>query len=339
MSCFNKMILVLVLMAIAATSLRGQVKKGQVGFRFLENQISAEAIGRGGMGIITFKNSNAVFWNPAGLGFIKGKIDFNMNYTKGIADINHSSFVVALPFENIGVVALDLLVMDYGEFYGTRRADNEQGYVETGTFSPGSYAIGLSISRKVSERFSFGVRLKYARQDLGSAWIAVAGTDLDDPALKIEQKSYNLGQFAFDVGAVYDFLFRSIRFGAAIQNVSKEIKYEEEKFPLPFAAGFSFMMDPIALIKQEEQQNSLIIGFETRHPRDFNERYMIGAEYNYQNLFILRSGYMGNYDERGFTFGLGVRQEFLNTNLRIDYSYKDFGIFSAEHTFSFGCTY
>ncbi len=61
--------------------------------------------------------------------------------------------------------------MDYGDFYGTRRANNDQGFEETGVFSPASYAVGLAYSRKVSDRFSFGVHVKYAGQDLGSAWI------------------------------------------------------------------------------------------------------------------------------------------------------------------------
>jgi hypothetical protein len=314
----------------------GQVKKGQVGFRFLENQISAEAIGRGGMGLVMLSNSNAVFWNPAGLGWIEGMFDGNINYTRGIADINHSSFAGAINLSNWGVFSIDLLVMDYGDFYGTRRANNEQGFVETGVFSPSSYVIGFSYSRKISDRFSFGARLKYAKQDLGSTWIGVSGSDVDDPNLVIEQKKYALGEFAFDVGAIYDFLYSGIRFGAVIQNISRELKYEEEKFPLPFAASFSLVVDPISLIKQDNRNSNLLIGFETRHPRDFKEKYKFGAEYFYQNILIFRAGYMANFDEQGLTFGLGIRHIFFNSPMRLDYAIQDFGIFGAVHTFTFG---
>jgi len=313
-----------------------QVKKAQVGFRFLENQVSAEAIGRGGMGLVLSRNANAVFWNPAGLGWMEGQYDLSINYTAGIADINHSSVAAALNLTDWGVFALDLIVMDYGDFYGTRRADNEQGFEETGVFSPASYAVGLSYSRKVSDRFSFGVHVKYASQDLGSAWVGATGSDVGDPDLTMAQKDYQLGQMALDVGAVYDFLYSGLRFGATIQNVSREIKYEEEKFPLPFAAGFSLAMAPLQLFSVDHPEGDLQVGFETRHPRDFKEKYKFGAEYLYRDLIVFRTGYMMNYDEQGLTFGLGVRQSFLNTFMRLDYAFQDFGIFGIVHTFSFG---
>lgn len=236
-------------------------------------------------------------------------------------------------------MALDFLVMDYGDFYGTRRADNDQGFIDTGTFSPQSYAVGLSFSQKVSDRFSYGVKIKYAKQDLGSAWIGLEGTDVDDPALVIGQKNYNQGEFALDVGAIYDFFDHKIRFGAAIQNISREVKYEEDKFPLPFAASFSLMLDPISLIMQSEEPSDLTIGFESRHPRDFKEKYKFGAEYNLLDLLLIRAGYLGNYDERGLTLGLGVYKEYFGANLRLDYAFQDFGIFSSVHIFSFGVTY
>jgi len=316
-----------------------QVKKGQVGFRFLENPISAEAIGRGGLGLVTIRNANAVFWNPAGLGWIDGKLDFNLNYTNGIADINNSSFAAAYKIGRFGVMALDFIIMDYGDFYGTRRANNEQGFIDTETFSPESYAIGLSFSQRVSDRFSYGVRVKYARQDLGNAWIGIAGTDVDDPNLQITKKSYAHGEPAIDIGAIYDFLYRNIRFGATIQNFSREIKYEEEKFPLPFAVSFSLTVDPISFLVTDQKDYSFYIGLETRHSRDFKEKVKLGAEFEYKKVMILRTGYMGNYDERGLTLGIGFQKEYLNSKFRFDYGYQDFGVFNGVHIFSFGVTY
>lgn len=336
---YKKLLAIVAVIFIAIQPATGQVKKGQVGFRFLENPISAEAIGRGGLGLVTIRNANTVFWNPAGLGWMEGKLDFNINYTKGIADINNSSFAAGFAIGRFGIVALDFLIMDYGDFYGTRRANNEQGFVDTDTFSPQSLALGLSFCQRVSDRFSYGVRVKYARQDLGSAWIAVTGKDVDDPNLQIGEKSYAHGEPAIDIGAIYDFLFHRIRFGAAIQNFSREIKYEEEKFPLPFGVSFSLTVDPLSFFMPEAKNYSLLVGLETRHARDFREKFKFGAEFEYQQLLILRSGYMGNYDERGLTLGLGVKQTLLNNRFRFDYAYQDFGVFHGVHIFSVGVTY
>lgn len=315
------------------------VKKGQVGFRFLENPVSAEAVGRGGLGVAMFRNANTVFWNPGALSWLEGRLDFNVNHTNGIADINHTSAVGAYHLNGIGFLALDLITMDYGDFYGTRRANNEQGFEDTGTFSPNAWALGLTFSQKVSDRFSYGVHLKYARQDLGDAWIATAGKDVNDPGLAIAQRSYAQGEAALDIGAIYDFLYHGVRFGAVIQNISREVRYEEEKFPLPFAVSFSLTVDPWSVFRPEDKNNSLVIGFESRHPRDFKEKIKVGAEYQTRKMFRLRAGYADNYDERGLTAGLGVNTSMSNTDFRLDYAYQDFGIFGGVHLFSFGVTY
>jgi hypothetical protein len=314
------------------------VKRGQVGFRFLENPVSAEAIGRGGLGVGMFRNANAVFWNPGGLGWIEGKFDFNVNYTQGLADINQTAVAGAWNWAGIGVIAIDVIAMDYGDFYGTRRADNEQGFVDTGVFSPNAWALGLAFSQKVSDRFSYGIHLKYARQDLGDAWIG-AGKDVNDPNLVITQKSYAHSEPALDIGAVYDFLYHGIRFGAVVQNISREVRYEKEKFPLPFAVSFGLAVDPWSIFRPEDKTNSLVLGFESRHPRDFKEKLKFGAEFTSHDRIALRAGYMDNYDERGLTAGMGLNQNVGSTAFRLDYAFQDFGVFGSVHIFSFGVTY
>ncbi|MCR4437959.1 MAG: PorV/PorQ family protein [bacterium] len=335
--------LVLLMMAVtlcAALPLQGQIiKKGQVGFRFLENPISAEAVGRGCLGVAAARSANAVFWNPAGLPWIDGRWDVALNYTKGIADINHTSAAAALQLSRVGTLCLDAIMMDYGDFYGTRRADNEQGFIDTGVFSPSAWAVGLSFAQRVSDRFSYGVHLKYAYQDLGDAWVATAGADVDDPNLRIAQKSYAHGEPAVDVGAVYDFAYHGIRFGAVIQNVSREIRYESEKFPLPFAVSFALNVNPLSFLVPELNGHDLVLGFESRHPRDFKEKLKVGAEYTFHEVLLVRAGYMGNYDERGLTAGIGVRQKVGSSTMRIDYAFQDFGLFSSVHLFTFGMSY
>jgi len=105
------------------------------------------------------------------------------------------------------MIGLSLTRMDYGTFYQTHRATNEAGYIETGTFSPQAYAIGLGFARAMSDRFSFGIHAKWVHQDLGSAWIAEeeANANLPLDELTLRQKPYRLSVVAFDVGAYYDF--------------------------------------------------------------------------------------------------------------------------------------
>jgi len=314
------------------------VKRAQAGFRFLENPVSAEAVGRGGVGVALMTNSNAVYWNPAGIAWIPQTADISVNYTKGIAGINYFAPAVALKLWDFGVVAFSGTIMDYGEFHGTQRANNDVGFVETGSFSPKAVALGVAFSQKVSDRFSYGVNLKYAYQNLGSATVGISGNDLSDPNLQTGTVSYTKGEPAVDIGAYYDFQYHGIRFGAALQNISRELKYEVEKFPMPFSVNFGATIDPLSFFL-DSKEHSFIFSVESRHPRDFQEKIKAGVEYRYQDFLTVRTGYMSNSDERGFTAGVGVAQDFRDLGMRVDYAYEAFGLFGGAHYITLGFAY
>lgn len=325
---------------ILAGAASAQTEQAQVGFRFLENPISAEAMGKGGSGVATITNSNAIFWNPAGAGWMEKNLDLNISYTRGIAGINYFAPALGVRLGTSGVLIVDGIFMDYGQFYGTRRANNPEGYVETGTFSPQAFALGIGFSQKVSDHFSYGVHVKYAYQNLGSAWVSTSGTDISDPNLQITSIKYSHGEPAFDVGAYYDFLFHGIRFGASLQNVSRQITYEQQSFLMPFAVNFGLSVEPISFFTSDNPlSNALVISVESTHPRDFRESVHFGAEYKFLNILSLRTGYMLGLDERGFTAGIGLRENFSGSEIHVDYAFEPFGVFGAVHYISFGLTY
>jgi hypothetical protein len=329
----------LILLVLFAFEAEGQiVKKAQVGFRFLENPVSAEVVGRGTIGVTSTLSANSIFWNPSELGWVSSAVDLEVNHTQGIADINYNAAAAAIRIGNMGVVGVSLLAMDYGTFYGTRLAANDQGYVETGTFSPSAYAVGLAFSQKISDRFSYGVHLKYVSQNLGDAWVAPTGTSLTDANLAITTRQYAQNGLAMDVGAYYDFLYNGIRFGACLQNVSREFRYENEPFPMPFAISFGATVEPFRFF-MDNPKDVFVLSFESRHPRDFSEKLKIGAEYHFFDTVIARFGYATNYDERGLTAGIGVRYSVGDFPVRADYAYQAFGIFGAVHHISLGVSY
>jgi hypothetical protein len=315
-------------------------KKAQVGFRFLENPVSAEVVGRGETGTTTTYNSNGIFWNPALIGRIKTTADISLNYTNGIADINYNAGAATYRVGNFGVVGVSLLSMDYGTFYGTRRAVNDNGYVETGEFSPTAYSAGITFAQEVNDRFSYGVTLKYAYQNLGSAWVAPEGGDIADASLAISQKKYKTGGLAADVGAHYDFQYHGFLFAAVLQNISREFNYEGEKFPMPFSINFGFSMEPLSFFDGLlGNDHKFVLDLESRHPRDFEQKFKIGGEYSFMNTFFARAGYMQGYDERGLTAGLGINYKVSDVPLRIDYAYLPFGIFGGVHFLSLSISY
>lgn len=333
----KKLQIAVLLLLLASVMVSAQDKKAQVGFRFLENPVSAEVMGRGGVGVTTTLNSNGIFWNPALIAWIDSKVDVSLNHTKHIADINYNAGAAALKVGDFGVLGLSFLAMDYGEFIETRRGPGNVGYIELGTFSPSAFAAGIAFAQKVTDRFSYGVHIKYVYQNLGEAWVSSRDSVLSQRSYKSSDLSGL--PLAADVGAVYDFLYNGIKFGASLSNISREYKFESKEFPMPFAVSFSATVAPLDFFMDRNPNHGLLLSFESRHPRDYDERVKLGAEYNYNNLFIARAGYQMNYDERGLTLGAGIRHELSGIPLRVDYAYEPFGIFGGVHFLSLGVSY
>lgn len=310
-------------------SVQAQVEKqGQAGFRFLENPVGAEVVGRGGVGVTMLRNATSVFWNPAGIAWIDSDVDATLHYTSGIADINQASGAIAYNLGRYGTVAASLVWMDYGTFYQTYRSGDEGGYVETGTFSPSAFAVGIGYGRAMSDRFSFGVHVKLAHQDLGSAWIHPFNSQ---PTLQ----GYALTVPVLDVGALYDFQTHGLTFGASMQNISREVRHYNELFPLPFAVRFSMTIDPTQVVGVPMQANhGVLLGVESWKGRDFGDRFQFGGEYRFMDAFISRAGYMLGYSDRGLTLGAGLH----HAGLRFDYAYQAFGVFGGIHLVSLGAS-
>jgi len=342
--CIGLVLVVLTVLSPGAGTAQIE-KKAQTGFRFLENPVSAEVIGRGATGVTTTLDANGIFWNPAELGWVRKDIDVALNRTQGIADINYNAIAAAFHLWENGVLGVSFLSMDYGTFYGTRVSNNAQGYEETGEFTPHAFALGVAFAQKVSDRFSYGVHLKYVYQNLGNAFVAPNGTTFGDPDFVISARGYSSASWtwywplALDVGAYYDFLYKGLRFGASLTNISREEKYENEEFPMPFAVSFGLMVEPLQFFMGGSDAEALRVCVESRHPRDYDQKVKFGAEYSFLEAFTARVGYMSNYDERGLTAGIGIHYDVSGIPLRLDYAYEAFGIFGGVHHISLGASY
>lgn len=335
----NKLIVLIGIIAFSNMLYAQFEKKAQVGMKFLSNPISAEAIARGTAGINCTSNSNGIFWNPALTGLIQSDVDVSLNYHQWIADISYSAIAASINAFNFGIVTLSGTIMDYGDIYTTVRSNNAQGYEETGTLSPTAFTLGLGFSQKVSDRFSYGMNVKYVKQDLGSAWVTVSGDSLNDPNFKRELRPYALGTWAVDIGTYYDFKYKGITFAATLSNVSQEEKYENELFPLPFSVNFGATIAPLQFFLNDLQDHNVVLMFESHHPRDFGEKVKFGLEYDYCKTIYVRTGYLSNMDERGFSAGLGFRKTVSDILIRVDYAFQAAGIFGNIHYFTVGFGY
>jgi hypothetical protein len=329
MKIFRKYIiplLVAVFMLSSSLHAVGMKKIAQAGMTWLSIPIGARGAALGNAYIAIANDASSVYWNPAGLAFTEGIHAF-ASQTRWIAEINVNAGVATYNVENWGVFGISFLAVDWGTLNGTRRSNTDpKGFIDTGTFSPSDWSVGITYARRISNSFAIGGNIKYISEDLGSN---LTGT-FENPA---EYKAA-MNIFAFDFGTTYFTGFEDLRFAMTLRNFGPEKQYVNEAFSLPLTFTFGLAMDMLKLWS-DNTTHGLTLEVDAVHPRDFSERIDIGAEYSFNNLVFLRGGFKTNQDEQGGTFGAGLQYSFGEITLGIDYSYLMFGSFDAVHLFSF----
>jgi len=297
----------------------GQKKVGTTIFQFLKVMPDAHGTGMGDAVTSTINNANAAFYNPAGLTGVE-KLDFSFSSYKYIFDVKTTAISLAYTIDWYGTLGFHFIYTDIGEIEVT--SVDQLGFSDDGTYNPGltgetinpkQMVIGLSYARSLTEKFSFGINLKYAREDMIKA-------DADG--------------LVFDFGLIYKTGYRSIQTSAVIRNFGPEISFSDdevttnnsdfESYPPPqtLAIGVSgFLIAPENSLFFLSRNQSLRAAFDIIGPRDYDQQYNTGLEWGYQDLLFIRTGYKFNYDTQGISFGMGVRFN----KFRGDYSYANYG--------------
>ena len=100
-----------------------------------------------------------------------------------IADIDYN--IAGMSFAprggRYGVIGISLLHVDYGAMQETIRANNDDGFVDLGTFSPSAYAIGVGYARALTD----DDRPRMHRPDPNRRAHIVAATGADRDARRV----------------------------------------------------------------------------------------------------------------------------------------------------------
>jgi hypothetical protein len=264
---------------------------------------------------------------PAGMAWQTSSMSLTLGTTQWIADINFNAGSISFQpgSGRLGVFGFSFMTVDFGELEETIRFDNDQGFLDLGTFSPMSWVFGFGYARTLSSRFSVGGQVKYASENLGSSVIEAAGEN------DFTRSENEAGVLAFDFGVLYKTGFRSLNFAVNARNFSEEIAYVDESFQLPLTLKIGLSMDVADLASVNPDMHSLLVTIDAENPRDFSEQIKIGTEYIFLRTFALRAGYIFPTDEQGISLGLGVQQSLGSFGFGADYAYTDFGIFSGVH--------
>jgi len=324
--------LVTLLSVLTFAPLKAFEKVGTTSFQFLKVVADARSMSMAGAYTSVVDHSDAVFWNPAALTQVEG-LDVSVSYMDYFLDVRHFSTAVAIPLGPSGTLGFQFMLADYGTFEVTRvSALGFQGEVYnpglTGEIiNPFAVVAGVSFAKKLTDKFSFGLTAKFAREDM----------DFQSPVAS-SRDNYAVfhNTILFDAGLLYDTGFRSLKLSAVVRHFGPEVKYFDQSYPLPQLLNIGIsanVFGPGQALFFSTPDQYLIFAFDLVQPRDYDQEYHVGIEYGLRNILFFRGGYRINYDNEGLSLGFGLQFK----NYRMDYSFNDYGDFlDSVHRFSFG---
>ncbi len=302
-------------------------RRAQTGMKFLSISVDPRAAALGSA--VTAQEeatSMAMFYNPATMGRMANQVYVSLGQVQWIADASYNYGAVAFRPSSggYGVVGVSVLAANYGDFEETIRFDNEQGYMDIGTFSPSATAIGLGYANVLTDRFSVGANARYVRQSLAESIMSYSGGSS-------ERQDFTESTMAFDFGVLYRTGFRSLNFAVSVRNFSQEVTYAEESFELPLTFRIGVAMDMMDLAPSVSGPHQVLLSLDAQRPRDYSEQLKVGLEYIFMNTLALRGGYAVPTDEEGIHLGAGLHTDVSGLTFGADYAYGDFGLFGNVH--------
>ena len=297
-------------------------KVAQTGCKFMDVGAGARACGMAEAVTVLGQDANALFYNPACVGKIDNRFELSVSMTKWIADINYIYLAAVYNAGIWGNFGLSIISPDYGEFIGTIFSDNEEGYEDIGLLDVSAFSLGLGYSRSLSDKFAFGLHVKYVSQHLSAS-------ELEDGYIQ-----NRISTLAYDAGILFYPGFKSFAFGMSVRNFSPRVTYEQVGFELPLTFVLGVGMNILDLFG-EYPEYTLNIGFEGLHPRDWEEQYHLGTEFAYKGVLFLRAGYKFNYYAEGLNAGIGLNLG----GVRLDYSYSKHDLYDMINRGSAGFSF
>jgi hypothetical protein len=332
---YYKLLLVLVLTA-GVVMAGGGVRNGTGAAPQLTIPVGARGIAMSGSSLAGSSGLESIFWNPANLAIESGTsvLFSHMTY---IADIGVSYVGVSSSIEGFGSLAFTLKSLSIDEISVTT-VENPDGNGQT--YQPTFLTMGLTFSRLLSDRISFGVTMNYITEKLGLVEASGLGFDVgityrnlaNVDGLNLAMALKNFGpQMRYDGSGLYIAATPS-----SLERGEAFYKRDAMAFDLP-----STLEIGLAYNLNFNATNTLQLNGTYQNTNYYNDEYKLGLEYNMNNWFFVRGGYMflaelSNDDGNiyGVTAGLGLKYNLGGTSIKVDYAFRETKFFEDNHVFT-----
>jgi len=330
-------------------SLNGQEyapKKIRTIIPFLSINPDGRSGGLGEAGIAISPDAGAIYHNASKLAFIKKNIGFELSHTPWfrsfVDDLSLTYFSAYKRINESQTIGVSLRYFSLGSITFT-------DVVGSGNYRPIEWAIDLAYARKLSDKTSVGINLKYALSDLARIKGMNRPYGIVQPSQTI---AIDLSLYHQNSNATFLNKKSTFSWGVALSNMGNKIAYTEDQtknfIPINLGIGTAIDMhlskrnnlmftldinklmvptpdpeDP-TFAHREKALLSGMLGSFTDAPGGFSEElqelmFSIGIEYWYNNLLALRLGYFNEHAFKGNrkypTAGIGLKHNTLGFNL------------------------
>lgn len=297
---------------------------------FLRVSPDARAGGMGDQGISTSADANSQFYNVAKYPFVENQWGIGATYTPWLKDLDLKDvFLAALAghykLDEQQVISASLRYFSLGSIQFTDASGND---LNKG--NPREFSFDLGYSRKLADKLSLGVALRYIYSNLASGASPYGG-------------AYKAGTaFAGDVGLYYNAAEdkgQGWTAGLVMSNLGSKIAYTSDATQKNFipanigiGAGYTWVTNEVHKISLNGEVNKLLVpavpgvGADSADYAKYNSdgavsgwmksfsnnamAYSLGAEYYYNDQFALRAGYYADSRSMGkrsfFTMGASI---------------------------------
>ncbi|HTN06947.1 type IX secretion system outer membrane channel protein PorV [Agriterribacter sp.] len=307
---------------------------------FLRVSPDARAGAMGDQGISTSPDANAQFYNVAKYPFIQNEWGIGATYTPwlkdlGLKDVYLASLAAHYKLDEQQVISGALRYFNLGSIQFADALGNE---LNKG--NPREFSLDFGYSRKLADKLSLGVALRYIYSNLASGSSSPYGGG-----------SYKPGNaLAGDVGLYYTAANdkgQGWNAGLVMSNLGSKISYTSDATQKNFipanigvGAGHTWVTNEVHKISLNGEINKLLVpavpgaaadsadyakynsdGVVDGWMKSFGNNamaYSLGAEYFYNDQFALRAGYYADSRTLGkrsyFTMGLGINYNIIGLN-------------------------
>ena len=311
---------------------------------FLEIGPGARALGMGSAYVSVADDASSLYWNPAGIVNI-GRAEVQTFYSPWLVETQFYHNTAVVPLGAFGTIGVSFTALTMDEMMVRTVQDPEPSeYGER--FDAGNLAIGIAFAKKLTDRFSFGLKTKFIQE---SIWqMSAKGFAIDIGTLFITKKDLRIGMSVSNFGG---------KLGMEGVNTLVDIDVDENiygnndridgslgtsKWPLPLLFRFGLSREFIFSDKVK-----CLIAVDAIHPNNNPEYLNIGMEWSAIDILFLRIGKSHSFyelkfndgvdrgPEQGLSFGGGVRYRIpRGPMLEVNYVLTNFGVFNDIQGYS-----